>query len=447
MPYEKIEDIPPSFRALASMPGGKDKIDLTLEQANEIGRMIDGLKGAEGIDSPAAIAITNFRRMYKVEGGKWIKRKDDEKMAEFDEIDNLKGVERAAALPRLDEMAETYELKDFPFFKTGTHNGKTYSEIDLDRIVSNFYSLQPQVRPVLKLGHGGQKFLKDEGYPAAGWIDKIKKVGHVLYADVKNIPKRIYDLLKGKAYQRPSAEIYTDFQDDKGQKYGLTLSAIALLGADIPAIKSLPDIEALFNNEAYVQVITCYNENYDRNKGGLIMADESTQTQTTEQEIARLQAELKAKADQVAKLEDDAAKIKETQRSASIKASIEKYKESGKVLPVQEAALSTLLHSFDETKILKYSDNGTSQDLKQDELLFKVIDAMPNLVQFVELSQQRGVQDAKGKEKQYRDVFMSEKETLSLDGIELSELADKLMAERKISYTEALVAASEQLEK
>jgi ribosomal protein S24E len=450
MPYEKIEDVPPQFRSLAPQPGGENKIDLTLEQANEIARMFDGLKGTEGIDSPAAIAITNFRRMYKVEGGKWVKRSENEKMAEFDEIDMMSVLSVSTPIPKVlvetDKKSETFELKDFPFFKSGTHNGRTYSESDLDRLVSNFYSLQPQVKPVLKLGHGGQKFLRDEGYPAAGWIDKLKKVGQVLYADIKNIPKRIYELLKSKAYQRPSAEIYADFQDDKGQKYGLTLSAIALLGADIPAIKSLPDIEALFNNEVFTSVIACYNENFDRNKGGLIMADDPKPT--TEQEIAKLQAELKSKADRVAKLEADAAQIKETQRVEGIKASIAKYKESGKVLPVQEVALSTLLLSFDETKVLKYSDNGTSQDLKQSELLFKVLDALPNVVQFAELSQQRGKQDAKGKEKQYRDVFMSENEkTLALDGIDVAELAEKIAIERKIGYTEALIVASEQLEK
>ncbi|PIP41004.1 MAG: hypothetical protein COX19_04520 [Desulfobacterales bacterium CG23_combo_of_CG06-09_8_20_14_all_51_8] len=472
MPYDKIEDVPPQFRSLASQPGGKDKIDLTLEQANEIARMFDGLKGTEGIDSPAAIAITNFRRMYKVENGKWVKRSENEKMAEFDEINVAKEMTSVATKEMTDvtenvvteKMAEVFEIKNLPFFKTGTYNGKTYSESDLDRIVTNFYSLREIVKPVLKLGHGAQGFLRREGLPAIGWVEGLKKKGQVLYVDIKNIPKRIYELLKSKAYWRPSAEIYEDYQtelyedfrDEKGQKYGLTLSAIALLGADIPAVKSLPDIEALFNSEAFTSIIACYNENCDRNKGGLIMATEQTQTavqqteqtQTAEQQIAALQAELKAKADLVAKLEADAAKAKEHQRVEDIKSTIAKYKESGKVLPVQEVALSTLLHSFDDTKVFKYSDNGTSQDLKQSELLFKVLDALPDIVQFAELSQQRGKQDTKGKEAQYRDLFMSESDgTLALDGIDVAELADKIMAERKISYTEALVVASEQLEK
>lgn len=549
MPWDNIEDVPPSIRALASVAGGREKIPLTLDQCNEIGRMMDGLKDVKEIDSPMAMAITNFRRMYKVEDRKWVKRGEDEMMGEY-EIDKFAASEEDKAaqekrasrygiaiktggnvtkpgeyanvdddkfgdpvnykyplnqervLPaiqyfnhegqrtaggytesewviigkriaqiassalgvdykyaggkimRAEEMAETYEVNEFPFFRSGTHNGKTYSESDLDRIVSNFYSLKNIVKPVLKLGHGGQKFLKDEGFPAAGWIESIKKMGQVLYADVKNIPKRIYELLKSKAYQRPSAEIYLDFHDDKGQKYGLTLSAIALLGADIPAIKSLPDIEGLFNSDALTSVIRCYNDNYDRNKGGLIMADDVVITTPTDgkdvdkdKELEKLRVELKAKTDQVAKMEEDAAKTKEAQRVEAIKTTIAKYKENGKVLPVYEGALSALLLSFADDKILTYSDNGASKSGKQAELLFSVLDALPNIVQFAELSQKTGAENVKGKEKQYREMFTSDRETLSLDGIEVAELADKIMAERKISYTEALVIASDQLEK
>lgn len=77
MPWNNMKDVPASIRALSSAPGGKDKVLLTLAQANEIGRMYDGLKGEEGIDSPMAIAITNFRRMYRVQNGRWIKRQKD----------------------------------------------------------------------------------------------------------------------------------------------------------------------------------------------------------------------------------------------------------------------------------------------------------------------------------------------------------------------------------
>ncbi len=71
MPWLNIKDVPASFRHLASTAGGENKVPLTLSQANEIGRMFDGLKGNPNIDSPMAIAITNFRKMFEVKDGRW----------------------------------------------------------------------------------------------------------------------------------------------------------------------------------------------------------------------------------------------------------------------------------------------------------------------------------------------------------------------------------------
>lgn len=454
MPYDKISDAPPQWQSLAPKRGGKDKIDLTLAQINEIARMYDVLKDEGQVENPAAVAITNFRKMYKIEDGKWVKRKETEEMENaLDEI--LADADTQKAADDKEKMAETYELNNFPFFKTGKHNGRNFTENDLDRIVTNFYSLKQMVKVVLKLGHGGQKFLKNEGLPAIGWIESIKKKAGILYADIKNIPKRIYQLLKDKAYQRPSAEIYLDFEDDKGQKYGLTLSAIALLGADIPAVKDLPDIEALFNNETVNSLITCYNQNYDRNKGGLIMPEEVIVNPTeNNEELDRLKAELAekeselqaktdeldAKAAQVAQLEEQSAERDKKQREETIKAKLAKYKEEGKILPVQEPTLSTLVLSFTDDKVL-FADNGDSAEVSRTDLLFKVLDTMPNIIQFEELSQQR--EDSKNdKKNQYQEKFSDEQ----VNDIELAELADKIMAEQKVSYSEALVLASDQLE-
>lgn len=79
MPWSSMKDVPFSIRALASIAGGASKVPLTLKQANEIGRMYDGLKGKPGIENPMAIAITNFRKMYHIEDGRWMRRKEENK--------------------------------------------------------------------------------------------------------------------------------------------------------------------------------------------------------------------------------------------------------------------------------------------------------------------------------------------------------------------------------
>lgn len=580
MPYEKMSDVPPQFKSLAPAPGGQNKVELTLAQANEIARMADGLKGTEGIDSPWAIAIANFRRMYACEGGKWIKKK--KKMEELEELSEGKEIEedeidkfasreegkekqevraeqykigikpdgniakpfsytnvpdsefadpvnfryplnRDRVLPAIqyfnqedqgvssdystqewaiignriariaskildvdykykggkivrseeelgDDKAddilgfgETYDIKGLPFFKVGKYNGAEYKEDDLDKMMGNFTQLKESVKPVLKLGHGSQKFLKDEGMPAAGWVTNIRKKGKILYADIVNIPKRIYELIKNKTYRRPSAEIYLDFKDDEGRKHGLTLSAIALLGADIPAVKSLPDIETMFNGEMYTATINCYNENYDRNKEDLIMAEftdeqakeelekvqqELDTLKTEKEDLEKENTDLKIKADKVDQLEEEAGQIEETKKIEDVSSTLKKYKETGQILPVQEAALSALLLSLSEDKVVTYSENEKSEDLSQPDLVFKVLDLLPNVVEFSELSEKREQEKKGDSEAQYRKMFTETKEKdLELDGVEVAELAEKISQEQKVSYTDALVEASRQLEK
>lgn len=189
-------------------------------------------------------------------------------------------------------VGQTHNFFGFPFFKVGTFNGQTYTEDDLGKIAANFQTLKDKVQPPLKLGHASQKFLKDEGMPAAGWVEDVRQENGTLVADIANIPHRVYQLLTDKAYNRPSAEIYTNFKDEDGKEYGPTLSAIALLGADPPAIKTLPAIEALFKT-----VENRYNEHFDRNENEIIIlefADNKggSSNMTIEQQIAELQSQI-----------------------------------------------------------------------------------------------------------------------------------------------------------
>ena len=159
---------------------------------------------------------------------------------------------------------ETTQIFNFPFFKAGTFNGHTYATSDLQKIESNFYALREVVKPPLKLGHGEQKFLKEEGMPAAGWVNAVRVVGgDRLVADIVDIPIRIFDLLKKKAYKRPSAEIYKDFHNEEGKSFGPVLAGLALLGADVPAVKTLPGIENLYSEVE--EMMNVYNENFERN--------------------------------------------------------------------------------------------------------------------------------------------------------------------------------------
>lgn len=133
-------------------------------------------------------------------------------------------------------------------FASGQWNKDKYTEADLDQLASNFETLKDVVKPPAKIGHSEkQDMLKKEGLPAAGWVEKVEKVGNKLVATFRDVPKVIKDLIEKKAYKRVSAEIYPKYKDPRdGKMYKNVLRAVAFLGGDIPAVETLSDIASLY---------------------------------------------------------------------------------------------------------------------------------------------------------------------------------------------------------
>lgn len=77
--------------------------------------------------------------------------------------------------------------------------------------------------------------------PAMGWVEKLWRDGPKLMADVGDVPDVVARLIKSGAYKKVSAEIYPDLEY-QGRHYGPTLRRIGVLGAEIPAVKTLADI-------------------------------------------------------------------------------------------------------------------------------------------------------------------------------------------------------------
>jgi hypothetical protein len=144
---------------------------------------------------------------------------------------------------------ETMDMAGLEIFQTGDWNGDTYTEKDLDEIVQAFSKTKSRLKPYVKLGHSDkQELLKSDELPAAGWISNLYRMGNKLIADVIDMPKKIYELIKRKAYKRISSELFVDIPVD-GKVFPLALKGIALLGGETPAINTLDDVLALYNNQ------------------------------------------------------------------------------------------------------------------------------------------------------------------------------------------------------
>lgn len=151
-------------------------------------------------------------------------------------------------------MPKTFSIDNVEIFAAGTWNGDTYTVQDLDEMVKAFSENKDKIRPFLKLGHdNGQKLLQNDGLPAAGWISDLKRQGNKLVATFSDVPRKIFELIKNKAYRKVSSEIYWNIELN-GKSYSKFLSAVALLGSDMPAVTSLDSILGMFNHDAFATV-------------------------------------------------------------------------------------------------------------------------------------------------------------------------------------------------
>lgn len=152
------------------------------------------------------------------------------------------------------------EIRRLEIFGAGTWQPAsggtiTVTESQLDELVDAFAALQGSniVKPHLKLGHtDAQKWFGQKvGIPTLGWIDRVWREGKKLLADIKDVPEALLDMIKAGRYHNVSAEIYPPGMiEHAGRKFGHVLSAVAILGTEMPAVKDLAGLAAaLYANQ------------------------------------------------------------------------------------------------------------------------------------------------------------------------------------------------------
>ncbi|HEV8536020.1 MAG TPA: phage protease [Candidatus Limnocylindria bacterium] len=141
---------------------------------------------------------------------------------------------------------ETETLRGVPIFDVGTWNGVGYTDADLDAMVVAFHELRGIIDPPVRLGHDEeQEILTSSGHPAAGWVERIYRDGSQLVADISRVPRTIAELVRAGAYRKVSSELLLDATLN-GKTYPRVLSGVAFLGDELPAVRSLGDIVALY---------------------------------------------------------------------------------------------------------------------------------------------------------------------------------------------------------
>lgn len=147
-----------------------------------------------------------------------------------------------------------------PFHGQGSPKGGDYFTADFLKQLADANGALVDLRPRIKIGHNtAQKLLTEElpgdEMPAAGWLQNVR-VGErdgvaKLLADLKGVPRKLAELVKAGAFPTRSVEmgrVYAQTGDQAGKKL-TAITALALLGAKAPAVRTLDDIVALYADE------------------------------------------------------------------------------------------------------------------------------------------------------------------------------------------------------
>ena len=142
-----------------------------------------------------------------------------------------------------DNPADDTPTLEAEIMSVGEWNGEIFSHEDLHEISHNFELLRNELKPPLKFGHDEDQTLlgQSDGDPALGWVDGLRVTGGKLIATFIQVPSVVRQAIASGRWRKISAEIYFE-AEHQGKKLGKVLKAVALLGADLPAVTNLKDL-------------------------------------------------------------------------------------------------------------------------------------------------------------------------------------------------------------
>jgi len=373
------------------------------------------------------------------------------------------------------------EIRDLEIFAVGTHRGQEYTKKDLDQIIAN--SRRADIDPPLVVGHGeDQALLSADDLPAAGWLTGLRRVGGKLLASFGDVPRVVAEAIRSRAYGKRSVELYPDYQG-----LGLTLRRVALLGGQIPQVKSLSDVVALYGDDepdyecyefaAAEQPVTVALPR-SATEGEDTMPQNANEQQPrtfTEEQMTTLieSATAKAVADATAKLSEAVTTLTKERDDLKAKAAdaaqadaahaaqlhqieidrfCEKLSAAGKLPPallkqgVAKFAASLSHGDGDDVVKVSFGEADKAQELDQLGWFKKFLEALPKAVEFGEVATDATApaDDDKPKSDMPTSVTVDGTDVpVDSDSVALHEKAKKYAEEHKCSYGEALIEVSE----
>lgn len=301
----------------------------------------------------------------KEEGGKFCIYKEGATSAVKCHTDKAAADNQLAALYANEKTQLTVEI-----FAVGRWNGYEFTREDLISIADTFSKLGELHRVPLKFGHNDEQQMTD-GQPALGWVSEVWVEGDKLMAKFDSIPDVVMKAIKSRLYRNVSVELDCGVEH-KGSQYPFVLSGVALLGADIPAVNTINDLNHYLNQRAgfsagrravFSAIAGKFNEGDDKVEKKLeeltaTVNALSAKVETTAaanialtRENETLKADLKKFSDAEAVRETTEKKARIDNKRAEVTALFEDAVKANAITPAQRTSFSKVLRVEDDAAV------------------------------------------------------------------------------------------------
>lgn len=255
----------------------------------------------------------------------------------------------------------SHAINGAEIFAVGTHNGLSFTEADLDAIVKSFTDLQKASRVPLKLGH--DRGVPD-GQPAMGWVERIWRDGKKLFADFTDIPKLLFEAIGKRQYKQVSIELLKNYSQS-GATFPWVLDAVALLGADIPAVKGLSDLKALQMASALPGVRFASRAAFTSDSNFKV---ETFRMSDDTEELKKLRADLAAANERAEKVEKERFTEKVEARRKFIRETLETAVKESRILPnVRDRVLNSRQFKADADVLEYWSEEAIKAEISGNQ--------------------------------------------------------------------------------
>jgi hypothetical protein len=296
-------------------------------------------------------------------------------------------------------------LNNVEVFAVGTWNKYKFVYEDLVEIVNNTNYLisTKKLNPPLKVGHSTNQILKQQtdGDPRLGSVSNFRlNKDKKIVCDFTNIPDIIFTAIKKGLYNNVSVEL------DHIANFGWYTHKVALLGADLPAVKNIKDLQVyLSENQNLVDIDCKFNFSTPKIIGGVIKMSEKEKEaggvtvnlhrdEVIEGELKEIKAKFAENLKESKKTDDKLKDIEQKMKDAEKK--LEEYKskdlerafkeQSQKILEkykkaTKEGKLQPVLYNEIETHInsQKAAFSETTKLQMSPELVVKMMDSFSGM--------------------------------------------------------------------